>query len=273
MAGASGSPAERINLLNLAGHAPKLATSATTLTADGSTLAWDAAQGAFTLVPGGGGGGGAPADATFVTLSANAGLTAERVLAAGAGLTLVDGGANSNVTLSVSVPNEAQGDLLVRGAQSWTRLAAGAAGRVLQSGGSGQIPSYVQAPLHQPMVWSAQRVVTKRDGVLVLAAVPWSPADYPQGRSIYLQSVLAVSGNWQVRVRLYNATDAEYVVGGTVSGSSGSPTAATSAALTVGTQSGNLRTTSRVYELHADIVGASSLDNLGVVGFAGLRIE
>ena len=49
-----------------------------------------------------GGGGGAPTNATYVTLSANATLTQERVLTAGSGITIVDGGAGSTVTISAS---------------------------------------------------------------------------------------------------------------------------------------------------------------------------
>jgi len=46
-----------------------------------------------------GGGGGAPTTATYVVISLDATLTAERSLAVGAGLSLVDGGANAAVTL------------------------------------------------------------------------------------------------------------------------------------------------------------------------------
>jgi hypothetical protein len=48
---------------------------------------------------GGGGGGGAPTDATYVTLTNNASLTNERVLTAGVGISITDGGANSPMTL------------------------------------------------------------------------------------------------------------------------------------------------------------------------------
>lgn len=44
----------------------------------------------------------APADATYVTLSANGTLSAERVLTAGTGITLTDGGANSTVTVATT---------------------------------------------------------------------------------------------------------------------------------------------------------------------------
>ena len=47
------------------------------------------------------GGGGAPTDASYVVIGLNGTLTAERVLTAGAGLTLTDGGANGNATLNV----------------------------------------------------------------------------------------------------------------------------------------------------------------------------
>ena len=53
-------------------------------------------------VVGPGGGGGAPVGAQYVVLSLDATLTGERVLTAGAGITIVDGGANNTVTISSS---------------------------------------------------------------------------------------------------------------------------------------------------------------------------
>ena len=49
----------------------------------------------------GGGGGGAPTDAQYLTLALNGTLTQERLLVAGNGLTLTDGGAGGNATLAV----------------------------------------------------------------------------------------------------------------------------------------------------------------------------
>lgn len=49
----------------------------------------------------GGGGGGAPDNAEYVVLSLDPTLTDERVLTAGTGIAIVDGGANGPVTLSV----------------------------------------------------------------------------------------------------------------------------------------------------------------------------
>lgn len=58
----------------------------------GSTLEWQTC----------GAGGGAPTDATYVVMSLDATLSAERVLTAGAGIGLADGGANGNATLTWS---------------------------------------------------------------------------------------------------------------------------------------------------------------------------
>jgi hypothetical protein len=49
----------------------------------------------------GGGAGAAPVNATYLVVSLNGTLTAERVLVAGNGLTSTDGGANGNFTLDV----------------------------------------------------------------------------------------------------------------------------------------------------------------------------
>lgn len=53
----------------------------------------------FTLLTGG---SGAPTSATYVTLSLDATLSAERVLTAGTGITLTDGGANGNITIAAT---------------------------------------------------------------------------------------------------------------------------------------------------------------------------
>ena len=47
-----------------------------------------------------GGGGGAPTDAQYVTLATDVGLSAERVLTAGSGISITDGGAGGNVTIA-----------------------------------------------------------------------------------------------------------------------------------------------------------------------------
>lgn len=54
------------------------------------------------LVAGGGGGGGAPTNASYVVISVNGTLTSERVLTAGSGITITDGGAGGNVTIAAA---------------------------------------------------------------------------------------------------------------------------------------------------------------------------
>lgn len=53
---------------------------------------------------GGGGGGGAPTTARYVTLATDSTLTQERVLTAGTGITISDGGAGSSVTVALTTP-------------------------------------------------------------------------------------------------------------------------------------------------------------------------
>jgi len=52
------------------------------------------------FLTGGGGGGGAPTNAEYVVMSLNGTLTNERVLTAGTGISLTDGGAGSNATIA-----------------------------------------------------------------------------------------------------------------------------------------------------------------------------
>ena len=68
-------------------------------------------------VIGGGGGGGAPTGAAYVTIGANATLTAERALTQGSGIVITDGGANSTVTIAASGVGTAQlgGDITTAG--------------------------------------------------------------------------------------------------------------------------------------------------------------
>lgn len=49
-----------------------------------------------------GGGGGAPTNASYVVIALNGTLTAERVLTAGAGISITDGGAGGNVTIAAT---------------------------------------------------------------------------------------------------------------------------------------------------------------------------
>lgn len=75
--------------------------------ASGTGYYMDAAGAVQSLA--GGGGGGAPTGATYVVLSLDGGLSAERVLTAGAGITITDGGANEPVTIAASGGSTASG--------------------------------------------------------------------------------------------------------------------------------------------------------------------
>jgi hypothetical protein len=65
-------------------------------------IVWNG-TGWITVGGGGGSGSGAPANASYITITSEPGLSAERSLAVSAGqLTILDGGANSTITLSLS---------------------------------------------------------------------------------------------------------------------------------------------------------------------------
>jgi hypothetical protein len=65
------------------------------------------------------------------------------VLRSDDGIGMTAGASNAFVTLSLKFASEAQGDMTYRGASAWNRLAAGAAGAILQSGGAAANPSWV----------------------------------------------------------------------------------------------------------------------------------
>lgn len=83
-----------------AGSGISLSTQATTGASDEVVLTISATGGSS----GGGSGGGAPTTAQYVTLAADATLTNERVLTAGANISIVDNGAGGNVVLSATMP-------------------------------------------------------------------------------------------------------------------------------------------------------------------------
>lgn len=88
---------------------------------------------------GGGGGGGAPVDATYLTLSLHAGLTAERVLTAGTNVAFVDGGPNGALTINVPAaapPGASYLTLGLDGALSAERVLTAGAGIAFVDGGA-----------------------------------------------------------------------------------------------------------------------------------------
>jgi hypothetical protein len=85
---------------------------------------------------GGGGGGGAPTTAEYLVKSSDATLTAERVVNSSSNIA-PDWSTAGAVTFGVAVASEARGDLLMRGASTWGRLAPGTSGYALVSAGAG----------------------------------------------------------------------------------------------------------------------------------------
>lgn len=127
-------------VLNYEGNPPQLRdTVAGNTTSHGQVLAWDTNSQAFHLAQGGGG-GGAPTDASYVTLAASGGLTAERVLTAGPGLTFQDGGAGAALTVSTVdlAPNGASYLTLSQDAGlTQERVLTAGTGITIQDGGAG----------------------------------------------------------------------------------------------------------------------------------------
>jgi hypothetical protein len=93
---------EKLTLLNRAGHAPKLRDTVNGSTADGFVLTWDATNKGWYPSDAGSGGSSAPASAQYVTLATSTGLSNERVMTSGTGVTITDGGAGENVTISLT---------------------------------------------------------------------------------------------------------------------------------------------------------------------------
>lgn len=70
---------------------------------DGVSVAEDASNNRFNItITGGGGGGGAPTDAQYITLATNGTLSDERVLTAGTGISITDGGAGGAATVAIT---------------------------------------------------------------------------------------------------------------------------------------------------------------------------
>lgn len=160
-----------VRTLNAYGSAPKILSDEFTSIAgvtNGWTIVWDDTDKGFKpAAPGGVGIGGAPQNASYITLGANATLTAERIARDGKGLEISDNGTSAGVTFDVVLNPEAgismthgigsagisvgiyfsgenTGDLPIRKSTGWDNLAysGGVAGQVLTHRGTGVIPSW-----------------------------------------------------------------------------------------------------------------------------------
>ncbi|MBD3261341.1 MAG: hypothetical protein GF334_06585 [Candidatus Altiarchaeales archaeon] len=94
-----------------------------------------------------------------------------------------------------------------------------------------------------------------------LGAVPFSPSVYASLTSIEFIVILSASDTtFTATVKLYNVTDREFVTGTTLNTTNTDPTKLTSGPLTVGTASGNVKTSERLYQVWVSISGASIND-------------
>ena len=263
---------ERLIFLNREGHAPKLRDTVNSSTTNGDVLTWDSTSESWYPNPSSGA-GAAPSDADYLVFSANADLTNERIFTPENGLKMSDGGAGGNLTVQLGFTGvEAAGDMLLRGSTGYERLSAGTASNVLQVNSVGLVV-WDKPRVSDPMVWASSELCYKRDGVRVLATVPFNASNAPASATFKLRCVISCAmAGVTIRVRLYNATNGEYVTGASLSTSSLSPTTLTSSTLTVGASSGNLRSSLTAYEVHADIIGDDDFD-FGIVGFAGMTIQ
>jgi len=91
-----------------------------------------------------------PAGATDEKVACATGATAgylgtngsDGLLRAGNGVSMTAGGSNAYTTMALYIADQAQGDIIYRGASAWARLATGTAGQILIAGGSGANPSW-----------------------------------------------------------------------------------------------------------------------------------
>jgi hypothetical protein len=262
----------RTIFLNRADHAPKLRDTADATTTDGYVLTWDQTNLGWYASDAGSGGTSAPSDAQYVTLSAHSGLPNERLLAGVGGVKISDGGAGENVSLALGFPSgDTTGDMLLRSGTGYERLAKGVASNVLQVSSVGTV-EWNKPKTPDPMVWVSGELCYKRDGVRVLATIPYDASAVPLTTSYEFQAVLsAASGGTTVRVKLYNATAAAYISGATLTTTSSGPTNLAVSLAAIGT-AGGLPASLATYEVHAEILGENNSD-MGIVGFVGLSMQ
>jgi hypothetical protein len=262
---------ERLIFLNREGHAPKLRDTVDSGTANGHVLTWDSTSQSW--YPSSGGSSSAPSDADYIVFAANAELSNERVFTPQNGVKMSDGGAGGNLTVELGFGGtEAAGDMLLRGDTGYERLSIGSTSNVLQVNNAGAVV-WDKPRVADPMVWASSELCYKRDGVRVLATVPFNASNAPSTAAFKFRCVISCAmAGVTIRVRLYNATNGEYVTNANLTTSSLSPTTLTSVSLTVGDSSGDLRDSLTAYEIHADIIGDDGFD-FGIVGFAGMTIQ
>lgn len=237
----------------------------------GLTPIWDS-------VPGGG--GGAPATAQYVTLAVDGALSAERVLTPGAGLTLVDGGAEAAVTLGLWFSSEAYGDVAYRGPSAWTRLGAGTSGNVLTTKGVGAAPAWEPSSgggggtgKEEYVLCGGAAWIDAVSGVVAENQHGLDPTVFPAGSTFWFFATGSVNdASATAYCSLYNVTDGELVAGSTLTFTSTSDVRLDSSVLTTGSGTGQLKLALKTYEARMFVSGTGST-TIATIGSWGFRVQ
>lgn len=149
------------------------AYSGTSLTVDVETFAGSGSRSDWTIrVDGEQGpeGGGAPDDASYVTLATNTGLSSERVLTAGTGVSLTDAGAGSTIT--VALASMAEGTVKGRAAGAGTGAPSDLAASTI---GAGKQTIYIPASAMRPKVANGAEFGSATGGGLEYRILKYDP--------------------------------------------------------------------------------------------------
>lgn len=115
-------------------------------------------------------------------------------------------------------------------------------------------------------------------GPMALSQFQFNPADWQGTRSFTLVATMYVSGatagsGLTGRIKLRNITDSEDVTSTTLDVTATTPTTVTSGALTVGTASGNLKSSAKTYELRLQLVGSADVTDTVQVGTVYMKVD
>tara|TARA_Y100000593_G_scaffold93167_1_gene187073 strand:- start:54 stop:614 length:561 start_codon:yes stop_codon:yes gene_type:complete len=117
------------------------------------------------------------------------------------------------------------------------------------------------------------KLIYTEDSVVVCSFFPFNPSDYTAGATIKFQAGITSESGATAQARLYNLDDKEYVATATMTSQSTSPTIISNT-LTVGNAAGNLKNSTKNYEVRLDVTvtGGGSASKYAIFGFVGLRV-
>lgn len=132
-------------------------------------------------------------------------------------------------------------------------------------------------PFDSPMTAVRQLGRKSRWTLVETASVDNPGGTQALGQFNFLPTFLGITANYRLQatfstskgsitgsVQLYNVTDGEAVTGGLLQTSSTSPTTEVGVVLTVGSAAGNLKDTSKLYEIRASVTGSDATDILSI---------